>query len=135
MRFAKRPLEDPAINLTSLIDIVFLLLIFFMLSTRFIADPQLSLQLPAADNAATALRDVPIEIMIASNDRYELGGETLAPTQLAAVLGRKHEANPRRPLLLRADARASHGAVVRVLDLAAAQGFARVDIAVRQPEN
>lgn len=135
MKFAKRELEEPTINLTPLIDIVFLLLIFFMLSTRFIDNPQLTLQLPAADSAAPVVHDVPLEIAIDSDDQYSLGGKPIAPDRLPGVLASRHQASPQRPLVLRADGRASHRAVVRVLDLAAGEGFASVDIAVRAQEN
>ncbi len=134
MRFARRAAEEPSINLTSLIDIVFLLLIFFMVSTQFVDEARLSLVLPAASQAVPATRDVPIEVIVDARDRYHIDGEAIAPERLAAVLRTHQSQLPDRPLLLRADGQASHQAVVRVLDEAAAQGFETVDIAARPEE-
>lgn len=134
MKFARRRPDEPTINLTSLIDIVFLLLIFFMVSTRFIDEAHLSLTLPAASQAASAARDDPIEVIVDARNRYYVGGAAVAAKRLAAALHTRHVRHPDRSLVLRADGQASHQAVVRVLDVAAAQGFERVDIAARPQE-
>lgn len=134
MKFARRETAEPSIDLTSLIDIVFLLLIFFMVTTRFIDGAQLSLRLPAASEAAPAVHDSPIVVAVDARNRFYIGGELIAPDRLAAVLASRHRRYPDRGLVLRADARATHGAVVRVLDIAAGQDFERVDIALRPQE-
>lgn len=134
MKFARRQAEEPTINLTSLIDIVFLLLIFFMVSTRFIDETRLSLTLPTASQAASAARDTPIEVIVDARNRYYVDGAAVSPKRLAVALRIHHAQYPDRSLVLRADGQASHQAVVRVLDVAAAQGFETVDIAARPQE-
>lgn len=131
MRFARRDAEEPSINLAPLIDVVFLLLIFFMVSTQFIGEDRLSLQLPAASEAERSTATTPLQVVVDARNRYYVDGEAVAAEQLARVLAQRHAAQPRRTLVLRADGRATHQAVVRVLDVAAGQGFASVDIAVR----
>lgn len=133
MRFARREIQAPSVDLTPLIDVVFLLLIFFMVTTRFVDAPKLSLKLPSAGAAAQAPHRAPIVVVVDARNRYYVGGEIVAPRQLASVLAVRHARHRNRGLVLRADSRATHGAVVRVLDIAADQGFERVDIAVKQP--
>lgn len=130
MRFARRESAEPSLDLTSLIDVVFLLLIFFMVTTRFIDGPKLSLKLPAASEAAQTVSNAPIVIVVDAHNRFYVGGQRIPAARLAAVLSTRHQRNPQRTLVLRADERANHGAVVRVLNIAAGQGFDSVDIAV-----
>lgn len=132
MRFSRRESEDPSIDLTSLIDVVFLLLIFFMVTTRFIDGANLSVKLPSASQAARSIHNSPIVVAVDAHNRFYIGGRRIPPGQLAAALSARHQRYPQRGLVLRADERANHGAVVRVLDIAAGQGFDSVDIAVKK---
>ncbi|MFW5815272.1 MAG: ExbD/TolR family protein [Wenzhouxiangella sp.] len=132
MRLQDEDREEPEINLTSLIDVVFLLLIFFMVSTTFDRQALLRLELPEAATAEAESVPQMIEVTISDNGQIFIDDELLTDNTRAAVqavLGERREAAPDAPLVVRADARATHGLVVLVLDAAAAEGIARVGIA------
>ena len=133
MKLSLRPRIQPEVNLTSLIDVVFLLLIFFMVSTSFVKQSQISIRLPEA--ASTVLvEEVPerIEIMITANGTYLVNGRELINNRaetirnaLQKVAGGQNEL----PLTISADANATHQAVVTAMDVAARLGFTKISIA------
>lgn len=129
--------EEPQINLTSLIDVVFLLLIFFMVTTTFVPDAGLHLLLPRAQAEVQQVAARPLEVAIDAGDTIYVGGETVgqAPAPLRARLSAAADGEFERGLRIRADGRASHQAVVAVMDAAAALGFGRVDIVTRPLED
>lgn len=130
--------EEPQLNLTSLIDVVFLLLIFFMVTTTFVPDAGLRLRLPEAQaEARPAAERQPLEVMIDAGDNIYIGGETVsrAPAPLRARLSAIAGSDFERGVRIRADGRASHQAVVAVMDATAALGFSRVDIVTRPLES
>ena len=124
--------EEPEINLTSLIDVVFLLLIFFMVSTTFERHSLLRLDLPEAATAETETVPNIIEMVITEDGRMFIDDQMLADdrrsTVQAAIVERFAD-NPEATLVVRADAEAPHRLVVRVLDAAAAEGIRRLTIA------
>ncbi len=119
------------IELTALVDVVLLLLIFFMVSARFTPDIAFELALPSA-GAASEVESGTAEIRIAvdADDRYFLLGEVATFAQLAARLSETEEDVA---VVLEADKAASHGAVVRILDAAKAAGLDSVRIAAQLP--
>jgi biopolymer transport protein ExbD len=81
VNFPRRTLVDPEINLTPLIDVVFLLLIFFMVSTTFTRDTRLTVNLPEADaNSSESLPDQ-IEVTVSEAGRFSVNGEVLSNSQ------------------------------------------------------
>src|SRR5881628_2959539 len=92
MNLRPRPQEDPDINLTSLIDVVLLLLIFFMVSTTFVDEARIRLQLPQASNApAIDQKKDPIEIGVTATGEYRVNGQTLintSPVTLTAAISK-----------------------------------------------
>lgn len=130
--------DEPDLNMTSLIDVVLLLLIFFMVSTTFVDDARINIRLPEA--SAEPRQDAPkpvVEIGVAANGGYRVNGKELvnnrADTLSAAV---SREAGTRRDqgVLIRADARATHQAVVTAMDVVGRLGFRTISIAtVNQP--
>jgi biopolymer transport protein ExbD len=132
MKLLDEEREEPEINLTSLIDVVFLLLIFFMVSTTFEQHALLRLDLPEASTAETeALPDV-IELVITDEGMIYIGDEQLVDDRratLQAAIAARFEERPDGVLVIRADGDASHRLVVRALDAAAAEGIRRVSIA------
>lgn len=137
MKLARTGGEEPQINLTSLIDVVFLLLIFFMVTTTFVPDAGLRLLLPEAQSETQPPPNRPLEIAIDAGDTIYVGGETVsqAPAPLRARLSAAAEGDFGRGIRIRADGRASHQAVVAVMDAASALGFSRVDIVTRPLES
>jgi biopolymer transport protein ExbD len=124
--------EEASIQLTSLIDVVFLLLIFFMLTTTF-ADftRRLDVQLPEARAAATQEKQLKYTIEMDKEGTIALNGETVTLAELDRKLHRDTAAGKVKGAVLRADRRISHGHVVRVLGIVRDAGIEEVGIAVR----
>lgn len=144
MKFRRRRPHEVGIDLTPLIDVVFLLLIFFMVSTTFIRESRLEIELPEASASAQPEADAPLEISISSDGKVAVDGqalrdsrpETLRDALLAALHDRGIDSTPssgsRPPLLIVADTHAEHGGVVAAMDVAGQLGFTRLRIATRE---
>lgn len=136
MNFPRRTLPDPDINLTPLIDVVFLLLIFFMVSTTFTRETRLSVNLPEADSQVNETLVDQIEVSVSQAGRYSVNSEVLSSSEVASLgqaLLAAAEGDRRRPVLLVADAEATHQAVVTAMDAIGQAGFSRLSIATRRP--
>lgn len=132
MKLQNEDFEEPEINLTSLIDVVFLLLIFFMVSTTFEQHAMLRLDLPEAQTAESESVPDVVELIITDEGRLYVGERALVDDRratLQAAIAEQFEANPDAVLVIRADGEAPHRLVVRALDSAAAEGINRVSIA------
>ena len=132
MNFQPRRAEEPDLNMTSLIDVVLLLLIFFMLSTRFIDEGRLQLRLPEAGAEPEAVQRDAVEIEITAQGGYRVNGRALinnSPETLAAAIGKAAGNNRAVPVTIRADARATHQSVVTAMDVAGRAGYRQINIA------
>lgn len=136
MQFRRQSQLEEGINLTPLIDVVFLLLIFFMVSTTFTKETHLSIELPEASNTATAVEQVGIDIVINSSGQYAVNGQSLVNKQ-ADTLSRALQAISQDkqdiPVVITADANASHQSVVRAMDVAGRLGLSKLRITTQQP--
>jgi biopolymer transport protein ExbD len=132
MRLSPRRREDPELNLTSLIDVVLLLVIFFMVSTTFVEEGRLRVELPRASPVPVAAPQNPVVITITAQGSYRVNEQALvnnAPDTLRAAVIRVTEGRRDIPVTIRADARATHQTVVTAMDVAAKLGFTQVNIA------
>lgn len=132
LRPGHRTAETVEINLTPLIDVVFLLLIFFMVSTTFDRHAKLKVQLPDAEAKAQQTTDNPVVLSIDAKGKYYINDRQVVNTQLAtlkAALKKTVENNPNVTLLLRADGRTPHQSVVRAMDAASQLGLTKLSIA------
>jgi len=137
MKFRRRPRHEVGIDLTPLIDVVFLLLIFFMVSTTFIRETQLEVDLPEATGEQQDREDKPIEITIAANGTYAVNDRTLVNNQLATLMRALEEVthgDASRRLVITADANATHQSVVRAMDAAGQVGLIHLSITTRNPQ-
>jgi biopolymer transport protein ExbD len=133
MNLNVRPRAEPEVNLTSLIDVVLLLLIFFMVSTSFVKQSQISIRLPEADSTAVA-EEVPeqLDIMITEQGTYLVNGRELVnsrPETIRNALQKVSGGNTDLPLTISADANARHQHVVTAMDVAGKLGFVKISIA------
>lgn len=136
LRTQKR--EDPEVNLTPLIDVVFLLLIFFMVTTSFIRESAVSLQLPTATSEPSPGDPPSVEVRIDADGRYYFGdseviGATRSALRRALLVQAEHDTE--RVLIIRADARAPHQSVITVMDVAGREGFARISMVTAQEDD
>ena len=123
--------EDPELNLISLVDVVLMMLVFFMMTTHFIQSTSVNVQLPTAGVPPVYREAEGIEITVDAEGRYFVnqkpvpGSDPASLRQsLLAAAGDKRD----QPIILRADARATHQSVVTVMDVAGAMGFAQLQI-------
>jgi biopolymer transport protein ExbD len=138
MNLRTRPRDEPEINLTSLIDVVLLLLVFFMVSTSFIKATEIRLQLPRAEAVPREEPAREIEIMVSTAGDYFVDGQELVnrrPETLQRALEQVAGEGRELPVTIRADGRASHQSVVTAMDIVGRLGFTRIVIAtVSEPE-
>lgn len=132
MAFIRRKREEPRIELTPMVDVVFLLLIFFMISTTFIDTPGIAIKLP--ESSAPTLTKTPEEVEVALSREGEifLQGEAVSPAQLGEQLRRYQEQAAEMTFMLRADEQALHGRVVQIMDIAREAGFGRLAMATEK---
>ena len=132
MKLRPRQHEDPEINLISLIDVLLVLLVFFMVSTTFQQEGRVKVQLPQASQIPLPRGShEPLVITITAEGGYRVNERALInanPETLRSALV-KEAGTERGPLTIRADARTTHQAVVTAMDVAGKLGFAQLNIA------
>ena len=138
MKLRTHTSEDPNIDLTSLIDVVFLLLIFFMVSTTFERPTRLKVDLPEAATAQSSA-DQPdlLELVIDSDGRMFLNDRQLVDSREQTLIAAFNDAvgqDRGLPLVLRADRMTAHHFVVMAMDVAAQLGFTNLSIATEQAD-
>ncbi|MBN1881766.1 MAG: biopolymer transporter ExbD [Deltaproteobacteria bacterium] len=131
MNFSRktRGKEPPVVNLTSLIDVVLLLLIFFMISTTFILSPGLKVDLPESSAEDITQEEKDIIVVVTVDDEIFIGEDRMDGESLMKRLREFKDENPDSNLIIQADEGASHGAVVVVMDSAKRTGFSMLSIA------
>ncbi len=137
-RVRQKRREDIHLNLTALIDVLFLLLMFFMATTTFTKNTRLSITLPEAQGQPPQTENNAIAISISAQGGYAVNGRPLDNMQAstlkkafqtaAVAMGTR---DPR--IIMTADGAATHQSVVTALDVAGQLGFANITIATRQP--
>lgn len=130
--------EDPDVNLTPLIDVVFLLLIFFMVSTTFTQESEISIELPQASGEASKEEKRLIDISIDAQGRYFVNQQQLINTQLMTLKRAMQQQagalkSPR--LVISADRRTPHEAVVKAMDAARQLGYVHLTFATQNVNN
>lgn len=126
--------EPVAINLTSLIDVVLLLLIFFMISTTFVLSPGLKVDLPESSVEEITQEKDDIIIVVTDDNRILIGEKTYDSDTLFEELKMRKEKTPDANLIIQADEYANHGSVVIVMDSAKKTGFTKLSISTRRKE-
>lgn len=128
--------ESVEVNLTPLIDVVFLLLIFFMVTTTFDRHARLKVSLPESSSKATQQQAEPLVLSIDAKGNYFLNDRQLVNRQLDTLkqalqktIGRDNKDYKDVALVLRADANTPHQSVVRAMDAASQLGLTRLSIA------
>ncbi|MDH4031990.1 MAG: biopolymer transporter ExbD [Chromatiales bacterium] len=127
--------EEPEVNLTSLIDVVLLLLIFFMITTSFVRETEIRLRLPEAETAPPASVEEALEITITTDGDYLVNGRQVInrrPVTLRRAMANVAGDRRDQTVVIRADARASHQSVVTAMDVAGRLGFMNINIATME---
>jgi biopolymer transport protein ExbD len=133
MNLKPRRAEEPEVNLVSLIDVVLMLVVFFMLSSTFVEEGRLRVKLPEASIAPVVRRQGdPIVVTVTQGGGYRVNDRELINSSAATLrtaLTRVSGADRTSPVVLRADARATHQAVVTAMDVLGRLGFREIDVA------
>ncbi len=132
MDFLQKENDEPRIDLTPMVDVVFLLLIFFMISTTFVESPGLSIKLP--ESSAETIDREPKEIKIYLSKEGDIYHKDQKVTleQFKGILAGQQDQAAKTTFLLLADKQARHGQVVNLMDLARDAGYLKLAIATEQ---
>jgi biopolymer transport protein ExbD len=130
--------EEPEINVVSLIDVVLLLVVFFILSSKFTDEGRLRVHLPQASAIPTQkVAGEPLVVSVTQQGTYLVNQRELinsSPETLRAALLKEAGTNRTVRVTLRADARATHQSVITAMDVLGRLGFAEVNIATVKEE-
>jgi len=133
VKFRRKPRENVEINLASLIDVVFILLLFFVVSTTFNRETQLKVDLPEAASGTPPEQSEQkqLEVLIDANGGYSVNGQALHESNLdnlMRALRKESAGDSHLPLIISADAKTPHQAVITAMDAAGKLGFAHLRI-------
>lgn len=133
MKFRRKPRENVEIGLAPLIDVVFILLLFFVVTTTFTRETQLQVDLPeAASGTPPEQTEVKqLEVVIDVDGNYSLNGKALLKSDLSSLmvaLSKEAEGDNSLPMIISADGKTPHQAVITAMDAAGKLGFAHLRI-------
>ena len=134
MKFRQKPQPDLDVNITPLIDIVFLLLIFFMVSTTFKQDFEVSIDLPKAASEEK-LVDKTLNITIDAKGTYYINSKKLVNNKMSSLktaLQKVADGDLKLPVIISADGSTPHQAVIQAMDAARQLGFSKLTFATQQ---
>lgn len=133
----KKKKEDVQINLTPLIDVVFLLLIFFMVSTSFKKETKVSLELPEASGEQMDSQQALIEVTISKNGEIFVNGNGLVNRDVQTIKEaiKQSSTDYQTPVIISADADAPYQSVITVMDAAGQAGFNNLTLPTQQPNS
>jgi biopolymer transport protein ExbD len=133
MNLKPRKAEEPEINLVSLIDVVLMIVVFFMLSSTFVDEGRVKIRLPQAAGAPAAQKQAePIIVSVSQTGGYRVNEQELinsSPETLRAALVKVAGQDRTARITLRADGRATHQSVITAMDVLGRLGFAEINVA------
>ncbi len=132
MSFLRKPQEEPRIDMTPMVDVVFLLLIFFMISTTFVETPGISIKLPESSSQIADREPKEIKIYLSREGDIYFHDKKISLDDYRGVLAQHQSEAERTTVLLLADQDSRHGKVVTLMDLARDAGFVKLAIATEQ---
>lgn len=130
---ARRGGNQALINITSLIDVMFLLLIFLVVSSTFKDQTAVNLTLPRSSSSDAAPEGPAVIVLTAGGETF-LNDRQLPPSELRQALRQLQAATGEDRLVLRADTHSQHGDVVRLIDMVRESGFTKVSLSARRGE-
>ena len=138
MNLRKFDKQDPDVNLTPLIDVVFLLLIFFMVSTTFTRESRISIDLPKSSATPAEAESKAVEVTIDKQGRYYVNQQLVINSKIETLMqalrlavGDKKDSS----LIINADAKTTHQSVVTAMDAARRLGIVHLSLATQHSDN
>jgi len=138
LNFKRQAGEEVSVNLTPLIDVVFLLLIFFMVSTTFTKESHLEIDLPQSSGEPAKNTVKEIEVVINAKGEYSVNDRALVNNQeetLKKAVQKLSKGDNKLPFIITADAKTAHEYVVRVMDVAGQIGFVQLSITTQRSKS
>jgi biopolymer transport protein ExbD len=138
MKFRRQSRDLEPMNLISLIDVMFFLLIFFMLSSTFTKETHISVELPQAVGEPSSDTKDQVELVISESGSYSVNSQSLVNNEietLKSAITKVSEGKTDMPLLITADGKTPHQSVVTAMDAAGQLGFVKLSITTRQPDS
>lgn len=138
MKFKRQRSQEVGVDLTPLIDVVFLLLIFFMVSTTFTRESHLNVQLPEASGEVAETEIEQIDVVINAQGQYLVNDRQLVNNRLETLeraIRELSQGDTSLPFIITADANTPHQFVVRAMDVAGRLGFAKLSITTERPSD
>jgi len=132
MSFLRKSSEEPRIDLTPMVDVVFLLLIFFMISTTFVESPGISIKLPEASSQQVEREPQELKIYLSRDGEIYYLDRKISIKDYKGLLAENQSDADTTTILLLADQESRHGKVVTLMDLARDAGFVKLAIATEQ---
>ena len=132
MRIAIRKKRKSGLNLTPLIDVLFILIIFFSVSSTFLEQPGIELKLPEAESAVDLPREENI-IYVDSKEQIYLNDKLIAIDSLAAAVLTLLENDEDKSITLNADSNVKHGKIIAIMDLLRKEGVYKISVATVKP--
>ncbi len=129
MFFRRHSEEEPRVDLTPMVDVVFLLLIFFMISTTFVETPGIDIKLPESSLTVSEKKPDEVQVTIDRDGTLFFRGKRTDIEQLRTALAGSVAKNRKATFVLMADKEVRHGLVVEVMDVARSAGFYNIAIA------
>ena len=130
MQFKEKKKKGTGINITTLIDVMFILLIFFMVTSSFIEQPGMKLELPTTKSKDVA-RVEKLIVFIAEDGQISLNDHAVSIDSLSAAIKLLVPQAEEKTLILKADKASEHGLVVQVMDIAKQAGLSKLVIGTR----
>ena len=135
MKFGGRRREDPRIDVTPMIDVVFQLLLFFMVTTTFVSTPGIDVELPKSSADVIVGDDEDIDLVVTLEGAVWLGDQPVTWDALSDHLRTRAKRDADTMVVVKAHEGVSHGRVVAVMDLARSFGLTRIAIATATVDN
>lgn len=132
MSFQRKPSDEPRVDLTPMVDVVFLLLIFFMISTTFVESPGISIKLPEASSQTIERQPKEIKVYLSKEGEIYHLDQKISLDDFKGLLADHQSEAELTTVLLLADQESRHGKVVTLMDLARDAGFVKLAIATEQ---
>lgn len=132
MSFLRKPSDEPRIDLTPMVDVVFLLLIFFMISTTFVESPGISIKLPESSSQKIDREPKEIKIYLSKEGDIYHSDQKISLSDYKTLLAKHQSEAENTTVLLLADQESRHGKVVTLMDFARDAGFVKLAIATEQ---
>jgi biopolymer transport protein ExbD len=132
MQFSKNQQKKVTLNITSLMDIMFILIIFFTVTSTFLEQPGIELKLPEAESSETHTAEKVIVFVDAQGEIY-INKNKIQLEALAETVAELLQAQTEKMVVLRADEKATHGTIIRVMDLLRKKGIYKIIISTSKP--